>query len=415
MMHSERLVEVIDRFFVSNDLPNSIAVAVSGGSDSMALLHAFHAWGKCPIHAVTVDHGLRPEAKLEAAEVAKTCALLGVPHRALKWDRQSSSGNVMSEARDARYALMADWCSEENIPAVVLGHTADDVAETFLMRLARGSGVDGLSQMPDHFDRASVTFYRPFLSEYRADLRQFLQDSGVSWIDDPSNDNDSYDRVRMRRALTLLDELGVRKERLVGTAKRLRASRQTLEQVASRSAQNLVRFEHGDVILHDPEAFFALPQDTHDRILIAMLKWVSGSYYPPRRAALDEVSGAMKKGVTQTLSGVLITSREKEIRLSRELKSVELLVSVTDAKWDGRWTATGPSRQGIQIKALSEAGLAQCPGWREANHPRSSLISLPAAWHGEELIAAPLVKLTPNWRFQLLRGEKQFFSTLFAH
>ena len=120
-----------------------IGVAVSGGSDSMAALHILAgvaAESGVAIHAATVDHGLRPEAADEARQVAKVCVALAVPHEVLRWEHMEISGNLQDQARQARYRLIAGWARERGLSAVVLGHTLDDQAETFLMRLARSSG-----------------------------------------------------------------------------------------------------------------------------------------------------------------------------------------------------------------------------------------------------------------------------------
>ena len=123
--------------------PDRIGVAVSGGSDSLALLHAARAWGVV-VEAVTVDHGLRPEAAEEAAYVAEVCRGLGVPHSVLRWEGWDGRGNLQDQARQNRYALIAGWAEARRLRSVALGHTMDDQAETLLMRLAREAGVEGL-------------------------------------------------------------------------------------------------------------------------------------------------------------------------------------------------------------------------------------------------------------------------------
>ncbi|WP_236628283.1 tRNA lysidine(34) synthetase TilS, partial [Sulfitobacter sp. HI0129] len=120
------------------------------------------------LRAVTVDHGLRAGSAEEATGVAACCAALGVPHDTLQWADWDGSGNLQAAARDARYRLMADWAARHDIGAIALGHTADDQAETFVMRLARRSGVDGLSAMAPHSVRAGIEWLRPLLGIHRA-------------------------------------------------------------------------------------------------------------------------------------------------------------------------------------------------------------------------------------------------------
>ena len=156
--------------------PLSLGVAVSGGGDSMACLDLMLWHGAelgFPVEAVTVDHGLRTGAKDEIALVAAYCAARGVPHSVLEW-RWDGAGNLQAEARSARYRLIADWAMGRGVDQVALGHTRDDVAETFLMRLARASGVDGLAAMERRFERGGVVWLRPMLALGRSDLREYL-------------------------------------------------------------------------------------------------------------------------------------------------------------------------------------------------------------------------------------------------
>ncbi|MEZ5715745.1 MAG: tRNA lysidine(34) synthetase TilS [Paracoccaceae bacterium] len=174
-----------------------VAVAVSGGGDSMALLLLIEHWARehgAKLSAVTVDHGLRPEAAGEAAMVAAFCAGRGIPHDTLKWSGWDGKGNLQAAARAARYRLIADWARAKGVETVCLGHTRDDQAETFLMRLARKAGSDGLRGMDRDFEREGLRWARPVLGIGRADLRAFLERRGVAWVEDPSNQDEGFDR-----------------------------------------------------------------------------------------------------------------------------------------------------------------------------------------------------------------------------
>jgi len=157
-----------------------IGVAVSGGSDSMALLDLLCHWGEeegVRVSAATVDHGLRVEAKAEAARVAAFCVARGIPHDILIWDGWNGTGNMQAEARSARFELLAEWSRIRGIDVVALGHTSDDQAETFLMRLARKSGVDGLAGMSRDITRHGIRFVRPLLRQSRLALQDYLLSS----------------------------------------------------------------------------------------------------------------------------------------------------------------------------------------------------------------------------------------------
>ena len=148
------------------------------------------------LSAVTVDHGLRAESAAEAEFVAAACAKIGVSHETLKWNRSQSTGNLQDQARRGRYGLIARWAQGRRITHIALGHTADDQAETFLMNLARGSGIDGLAGMRHRWSDDGITWTRPFLLQDRADLRAWLSRRGIAWVDDPSNEDTAYQRVK---------------------------------------------------------------------------------------------------------------------------------------------------------------------------------------------------------------------------
>ncbi len=186
-----------------------LGVAVSGGPDSMALLLLAHAASPGQVEAATVDHGLRRESADEAAMVAATCAELGVPHQTLKVE--VAAGNVQSQARAARYAALAGWMERAGLEALATAHHADDQAETLLLRLNRGSGVAGLSGVRARglIPQTRLPVVRPLLGWRRSELVGIVQAAGLSPAMDPSNEDDRFDRVRIRKALAGADWLDV--------------------------------------------------------------------------------------------------------------------------------------------------------------------------------------------------------------
>ena len=161
--------------FYREGFPARLGVAVSGGSDSLALLHLLHDRIRTGLAAVTVDHRLRPESASEALHVARLCERLGVPHDVLQRTGWDGRGNLQDQARRSRTSLIADWARSCGIEAVALGHTADDQAETVLMRLARAAGVDGLSGMAPRHAQEGIEWHRPLLTCGREALREVLQ------------------------------------------------------------------------------------------------------------------------------------------------------------------------------------------------------------------------------------------------
>lgn len=186
-----------------------MALAVSGGPDSLALLVLAHAALPGRIAAATVDHGLRPEAAEESAMVAALCARLGVPHAALAV--KVDPGNIQAEARTARYAALADWMEREGLAALLTAHHADDQAETLLLRLGRGSGVGGLSgvRAKSTVPGTRLPLLRPLLGWRRSDLAEVVAAAGIGAVQDPSNTDDRFDRARLRKAMAGADWLDV--------------------------------------------------------------------------------------------------------------------------------------------------------------------------------------------------------------
>ena len=397
---------------------DKVGVAVSGGSDSLALLYLTSELAKdhsLSVQAVTVDHGLRREAEAAARNVAAICADLGIAHEALRWRDWDGKGNTQTAARNARYALIAEWAQTVGIETVALGHTQDDQAETFVMRLARASGVDGLSAMPARRNHLGVLWLRPLLNIRRSALRAYLDNKGVEWIDDPSNVDPRFERIRVREQLAALAEVGIGVEVLAQVSQNLAQARDALAHQALDAAKKLVT-EHSGALCIDWRGFLDLPIETQRRLLVASLKWLSGSFYPPRQSALETVWGGVKEKGTATLEGCILRRRGDSLWLCREFNAVCNAGAALGELWDGRWRVTGRVfTEGCNVAALGEEGLLQCAEWRAAGLPRDVLLSTPAVWKGPELVAAPLVKPDQAWQAVLERGLAGYFDTVNAH
>lgn len=373
-----------------------VGVAVSGGGDSVALLVlTVEALGPARVAAVTVDHGLRPEAAAEAEGVAALCARLAVSHEVLRWANGPQGGNLMDEARAARLALIGGW-ARDRVGAVLLGHTRDDQAETVLMRLARGSGVDGLSGMEARRVAEGMLWLRPFLGVGREALRQELRARDVGWVEDPSNADPRFLRVRARQALEALAGLGIEAEGLAATAARLRRAREALEAATQVALEQRVTEDRGTLLVAPGD----VPGEIRDRLFAHLLMYLSGAVYRPR---FDELSRLLQAG-EGTLAGCLLRAEAGGWRLSREARALPGRVPVGQV-WDHRWTASGPGT--AEIGALGETGLVQLsrqakgglhPHWRETGLDRAVLAGLPALWREGRLLAAPLHLWPRGWQ-----------------
>jgi tRNA(Ile)-lysidine synthase len=399
----------------------SLGLAVSGGGDSMALLHLAQGWLNAQqsqgallevsLHAVTVDHGLRAEAAAEAAMVAQVCAGLGVSHDILRWD-WDGQGNLQDAARRARYRLMADWARARGVDAIALGHTRDDQAETFLMRLVRGSGVDGLAAMRSDWQAEGTRWLRPLLSATRADLRACLTTRGVTWVEDPSNDDPRFDRVKARRAMAALADLGLDAGRLADTAMHMTNAREVMELHAHQAARRLCAVKGGGVTL-DLAGLTEEPMETQLRLFAHALMWVSGASYRPRLDALQEAMTLAAFGDRRTLHGCLIEGDLEQLEIHREYNAVRRMRAAPGEPWDGRWLLEGPDPD-AQIRALGEA-IGDCPDWRETGLSRRALMASPAAFRDDELLAAPLAGLENGWTLTPVHPGDHFFTSILSH
>jgi tRNA(Ile)-lysidine synthase len=393
-----------------------IGVAVSGGGDSMALLHLASDWARKArrtLLAVTVDHGLRPEAAREAALVGQACASLGIPHTVLRWTDWDGQGNMQDQARRARQRLISAWAGAEGVGAVFLGHTADDQAETVLLRLARGSGVDGLSAMDEFTPAVHGLWVRPFLNIGRQDLREWLWLRDIAWAEDPSNEDCRFDRVRARAMMEHLKALGLTPERLIRTSDHMRRAEVSLRQHAGSVAAKDATEEGADLcfpldLLRRVEA-----EDTPARLLAAGLAWVGTRPYRPRHHALLRLARRVLGGRSATLSGCQVMPEGDRFRIRREARAygdpapLHLTGGMLRTRWDGRWSlhrgATDQDRadpaswRHLRVAALGGEGLRVCPDWTAQGLPSGALLATPAVWDGNRVVAAPFAGRPEGW------------------
>ena len=412
MPPSGDLHTLISTHFQNDTRP--LGIAVSGGSDSLALLHLTAEWGGVPLRCVTVDHGLRAASAGEAAQVGAICAGLGVPHDTLEWTGWDGQGNLSAAARVARYALMAEWAQTHGLSGIALGHTADDVAETLLMRLARRAGVDGLAAMRARRQEGDVTLHRPLLQAHRADLRSYLDAKAITWIDDPTNTDARYRRTQTRRALEALAPASITVGALSDAAHNLREASDALGHYAAQEAAGITSFAHGD-LLFEAAPFDALCPEIARRILQAGLGWIAGPGYGARGPDVRRMLTRLKGGQGGTLAGCRITLSRGYIRLAREFAAIAKERAPQGLLWDNRWHLDGPIMDGAVVGALGPEGRKMCADWRESGLPAHSIEASPALWIGQTLAAAPLAGYANGMSARLDRTAADLQAVLLSH
>lgn len=342
MRHLDAAVfELIDRMAAGQSGP--VAIAVSGGSDSLALLFLAHEWANRSgrdLLVLTVDHGLRPEAADEAAFVARQASALGHSSQVLNW---SGEKPTQRHARYARHALLAEAAREADAGLLLLGHTRDDLEETLLMRLAHGSPLTGaaglqfVSVSPVWPEGRGILLGRPLLTSRRAALQAWLSEAGQSWVRDPSNEADHYERVRTRRLIEALPD----KDRLSQIAtggSLLRASVDV--RLADAVAAHLSVDRHGLLGL-DCSAAQSLPLA---KLLGILLQVAAGSDRPAERDQLESLSEVIRAGGPDkrlTLGGAWLQRRCDELLIGRDPGEAKLVWQ--KGVFDGRFAKADAS------------------------------------------------------------------------
>lgn len=300
--------EMVERFRRSLDPiarpGQKLGLAISGGPDSLALLLLAAAARPGEVEAATVDHGLRPESAAEAAMVAELCAKLDVPHRTLtvEWDEKPETG-LQARARMKRYALLSAWAGERGLETLVTAHHLDDQAETALMRLMRGAGVRGLSAMRrlGRGPAGRVPLARPLLGWRRSELEQVCTDAGAAPVNDPSNADENFERVRMRAALAEADWLDP--VSIAASARHLGEADAALGWATALVWRRAVR-RNGDQLLFQAKG---IPREIRRRVVSrAVARLASeGAAGDLRGREIDRLLVELAAGRKATLRGVL--------------------------------------------------------------------------------------------------------------
>lgn len=333
-MSAELNFQFIDRELLRIDssivTQGALGVAVSGGPDSMALAHVVIGWAqKRPdpptLHILCVDHGLRPESRKEAETAA--CHISSWPQsrgrvqtQILNWEHTDLKSRIQEQARTARYALMAKYCQKHDIRYLFLGHHQDDQAETFLFRLAKGSGLDGLSAMREIQDyNSDLKVVRPFLGISKSKILNYCEVQKIEFVEDPSNDSERFARVRLRKFLPALEAEGLSNQRLAQTAKRIARAREALE-ILSNNLYNLSVLEKNtkQIVLNLNE-LRSQPLELVIRcVLITMNDMVPFLDYPPRLEKIEDLCIDILKNEAfrkRTIAGIIIERNDQKNHL----------------------------------------------------------------------------------------------------
>lgn len=394
-----------DKIFACLEGASHAGLAVSGGADSLALMHLARSWSQQKgaqeprITVLTIDHGLRPESASEAEWVAEQAEAAGFPCAILRWRSDKKSSAIQEKARNARYALMAEFAHANALDALVSAHHLDDQAETVLMRLGRGSGVDGLAAMPALRACAGVPLHRPLLDVPKARLVATLEKLGHEWLEDPSNDDTRFERVRVRRAMEQLEDIGISAQALARTARRMRRAREALDQTAASFLGDHAKLEDAGYCRITMAGLHEAPDDIVLRALARAIEGVGGPPSRLRMSKLEALLEGLQRGAKAavTLGGCRIVREADELLVLREAGRSglsDIVLKPGECRlWDNRYRVSigAASSNMVHVRALGSDGYGQIRArlgfaLTLPEHAADGIVSF---WNEENVLAVP--------------------------
>ena len=397
-----------------------LGLSVSGGGDSVALLHLACSWAKktdTELAVITIDHNLREESVLEANFVKSVANFYGIDHQTYMW-KDKPKGNLQNLARNARHQITANWAKGRELAAVLLGHTKDDQEETLMLRMLRGSGVDGMKGISETVIIGNLLFFRPLLSISREQLRNYLRSKNLDWREDPSNADDRFDRVKVRNILSEMNKLGLQTSRLVSMSRHMTRASVALDNVTLELATSCMeQKDWGDLNL-DKDCFSVASYEIQLRLLSKALCWVSGKTYKPRFTDLEKLCESIicsKQMPGRSLMGVIIRTVKGKIIFTREFSSLPKGLNVTSKTlvWDNRWEleVLVEKKSNLTISPLGEKSLILINNWKKSHIPREALVGSPSLFEGGNLICSPMASFGSGLHIKLLGGNNAFFNS----
>jgi len=394
-----------------------VAVALSGGPDSMALTLLLDEWTRRrggSVLGLTVDHGLRAESAAEARQVGDWLGARGVAHQILHWTGPKPTTGLQSAARRARYDLLVEACASRGILHLALAHHADDQAETVLFRRDRGSGEDGLAGMSASRTLGAVRLIRPLLGWRKAALVTFCQDAGLSFFTDPSNQADRFARTGLRRRLAA-DQDAARG--LLAQARGVAHARQARGAALTETLARLAEIRPYGAVLLDWAKFCRQGPSLRAAILAATVRSVGGGEYAPVVSAVSRLDEALARSGFRgaSLAGCAVRRWRDAVLLCREPGRVGppiILAGAAWQVWDRRFRVRAATpceySRPIEIGALGQADFATLRRVTGSALPAIVGAGLPAARSGGLLLAVPAL----GWTADGAPEVEQLFSPL---
>ena len=375
-----------------------VAVALSGGPDSLALLLLTDRWARArggAAIAFTVDHGLRPDSASEAAQVGAWATARGIAHEILKWTGDKPGSGIQAAARQARYRLLSGACAERGILHLAFAHHADDQAETVLFRKERGSGPAGLAGMTASRSLGPVRMIRPLLGWPKSVLVEICRRFGQDYVEDPSNSSARFARTGLRRRLA--DEAGLRAAALhEATAQAVR--RIDGEDRLASALGRIAEIRPDGIVFLDPDALSAAVPEARQAVLAAVLRTVGGNAFAPDTDAVSRLDAALAAAdfAGVSLGGCVVRRWQGRILVCREPKRAAAPLRLDDGTWhgwDGRFLVrTAGANRPVTVATLGSQDYAELRRSLEGTLPAIAGAGLPAVRFGDRVVSVPPVE-----------------------
>jgi len=304
----------------------SFALAVSGGSDSLCLAYFSKIYSSeygNKIYVLIVDHKLRKESSKEALQVKKILRKKKISSTILAWKGKTPKNNIQKKARDMRYSLISSYCSKNKIKYLVTAHHRDDQIENFFIRLIRGSGLTGLSSMTVKTKyNNQLKIIRPFLNMKKIDLKSATLNFFKSYIKDPSNTDEKFLRIRIRKYKKSMEKEGLDTRKIIKTVNNLTSANQALTFYKNKALHRHAFFVSKNKCLMNKQIFTEEASEIIFKSFSDILSLVSGRYYPPRSKKVFNLINRLKKNKfsKSTLGGCIVEEKDNSILISKELK-----------------------------------------------------------------------------------------------
>ena len=376
-----------------------IALAVSGGRDSLALMFLIKKWIENnnfdkDVVVLTVNHQLRKESNAECAEVALIAQGYGFHHKILIWHHENIKTSIQEKARNARYDLMINYLKENGIDTLITGHTLDDKIETCLMRLSKGSGLEGLKSIQTSRNLDGINLFRPLLKITRDQTTKTLVSQNIGWIDDPTNTDEKYERIKIRNNISTLEKLNISKEMLQLTLNRLGRADEVISNITEKALLEALHFDSLGYVSLDYNILKAYPYEIIIKVFEKALIYVNG-----KRVSLQSLervcSEVIQTRKPKTINGCVIYTKKNIIHITRENRDIESFnLKVGDLHvWDNRFKICLKSfnEDFITIKNLGRSKELKylCENTIYADIPSYILNTLPGGFIKDKLVLMP--------------------------